>query len=250
MAFFAPHQRFGRFTPPAFALWCLLAAAPASAVRIMPTDAASLSEACSIIDPSSLCLSGYVSLRMADVPREQRYLLAYWQRVLQTHDPEAAFGSGQKDLPSHHLEQWKNLSAQMSGLKPDKKLRYINGFFNNFPSKKDADTYAQEDYWATPEEFMAHRGGDCEDYAIAKYLALRYFNWPAEDMWLLIARNRKSKERHAVLAVRHGAQTFILDNLSRPAYQLVPEKNFLKGFAPLFALNEGGFWYFAGTGEE
>lgn len=230
-------------------LWLALPSS-SKAVQILPLDAVALGEACSSIDPSALCLSGYVSLRMTDIPPEQRHLTASWQRVLDTHNPKTAFGEAQPFLSSHNRQQWNNLSAQMPGISPDKKLRYINGFFNNFSSKSDQDIYGTEEYWATPEEFLEHKGGDCEDYAITKYLALRYFNWPAEDMWILIARKHSSKQRHAVLAVRFGAQTFILDNLSRPVYQLVPEQSFLKGFTPLFALNEAGFWFFAGTGAE
>ncbi|MDL2290625.1 transglutaminase-like cysteine peptidase [Desulfovibrio sp. OttesenSCG-928-F20] len=244
---------------------CWLLIAPAAALALAESDApakdvpppratnstsvASHEEACADTEPKALCLTGYVSMRIAEIPREQRYLWLYWQRVLDEHKPEDVFGVKQCILPSHHLTQWKNLSALMPSLAPDKKLRYINGFFNNFQSKKDMDCYGSEDYWATPEEFMRQRGGDCEDYAIIKYLALSYFGWSTNDMWLLIVKNRKNSERHAVLAVYQGQHTFILDNLTRPAYMLVPEKTFLTGFVPLFAINEHGFWFFAGTGE-
>ncbi|MDL2279585.1 transglutaminase-like cysteine peptidase, partial [Desulfovibrio sp. OttesenSCG-928-G11] len=133
-------------------------------------------------DSGSPPLTGYIGLLIDNIPAKQCYLRTYWQRILDEHDPEAAFGGGQKDLPSHHLEQWKNLSARMSDPDTMKRLRYINGFFNNFPSRSDQELYGREDYWATPEEFMANRAGDCEDYAVAKYLALRYFGWPAKNM--------------------------------------------------------------------
>lgn len=195
-------------------------------------------------------LSGHTALYMEKVPPRQRYLLSYMQRIMEKHDPEAAFGKGQVDLPAQHLAQWRNLALRMPKLDHMQQLRYINGFFNNFPSRSDQDLYGRADYWATPEEFMAKRAGDCEDYALTKYLALRHFGWPARDMWLLLVRKRKSLEHHAVLAARHDGHIFILDNLSRPAYQLVPEKIFMTGFIPLFAINEEYFWYFAGTEEK
>lgn len=192
-------------------------------------------------------LTGYAALYAPGSSAQHAPVLASWQRVLEAHKPDAAFGKGQNNLPSHHLKQWQNLAAMMPQLQPIKQLQYINGFFNFFPSQQDQSTYCREEYWATPEEFMAKGGGDCEDYAIAKYLALRHFGWKAEDMWLLIVRHRKKNERHAVLVVRENKRLLVLDNLSRPVQQLVPEQIFLSNFVPLYALNELGFWYIAGT---
>jgi predicted transglutaminase-like cysteine proteinase len=47
-----------------------------------------------------------------------------------------------------------------------------NRFLNDWRYKPDDQNYGQRDYWATPLEFL-RRSGDCEDYAIAKYVTLR-----------------------------------------------------------------------------
>lgn len=120
-------------------------------------------------------------------------------------------------------------------------LQFISAFFNNRRSISDLENYGEEEYWATPEEFL-ERGGDCEDFALAKYLALRYFGWPEEDLWLLLVENKQEDNRHAALAARRDGKMFILDNLSRPAYLLLTEEQFMQSFSPLYAINSYGIW--------
>ena len=46
------------------------------------------------------------------------------------------------------------------------------------------------------------KGGDCEDYASAKYFMLRGLGFPAEDMRIVITYERKLRGYHAVLAIQ------------------------------------------------
>lgn len=46
----------------------------------------------------------------------------------------------------------------------------VNEFFNTYPYQAEPKG---EDHWKTLEEFIHDGGGDCEDYAIAKYHALK-----------------------------------------------------------------------------
>ena len=57
------------------------------------------------------------------------------------------------------------------------------------------------------------RGGDCEDFAIAKYLALRGLGFPARDLRLLILYDERRQQAHAVLAVSRDGRELVLDNL-------------------------------------
>ena len=193
----------------------------------------------------SLSLSGYTPVCMGPNLPEVQHIRDAWESVLVRHDPETVYGSRISLLTPPVLQQWRNLAAMMPKLSPEKKLQYINGFYNNWPSVKDSVNYGEEEYWATPLEFL-DKGGDCEDYAIVKYLALRYFSWPAEDLWILLVENKKDGEKHAVLVARDKERVFVLDNLSRPAYLLIPEMAYMKTFTPLFAVNETGLWMFAG----
>jgi predicted transglutaminase-like cysteine proteinase len=186
-------------------------------------------------------LSGFSAMRLNPHAKAAQQFLELWSGVLSRHVPENAFGAGVGMLPSPVLAQWRNLSRLMPGWPPEKKLQNINGFFNSRDAKSDRDNYALEEYWASPEEFL-EKGGDCEDFAIAKYLALRYFGWPERRLWILLLKNKKNGENHAALAAEFGEKLFILDNLSRPVYLLIPEKDYWRNFTPLYAVNGLGVW--------
>ena len=91
----------------------------------------------------------------------------------------------------------------------------INTVVNQVPSVDDMEVWGKEDYWATPKEFYTQRGGDCEDYAIAKYFALRSIGIPAKDMFLTVGDIDDGDGIHMVLLIKSkdGKDTFILDNM-------------------------------------
>jgi predicted transglutaminase-like cysteine proteinase len=190
--------------------------------------------------PGELHLRGY-TLRPAE-NGEAKNLRAAWDRVMQGHNQERFF-KPHPNFDKQRLAQWHNIVAKIPTLSAEEVLRHINGFFNGWPSKIDADSYGEEEHWATPEEFVRNNGGDCEDYALVKYMALRNFDVPAENMWMLLVYDRGRGVHHAVLAVYAGERLFMLDNLSRPSYLLIPEAIFLKTFTPLIAVNEKGILF-------
>ena len=53
-----------------------------------------------------------------------------------------------------------------------KKLIVANRFINRLNFVDDSLHWNKIDYWATPIETLASSGGDCEDFAIAKYYTL------------------------------------------------------------------------------
>jgi predicted transglutaminase-like cysteine proteinase len=68
------------------------------------------------------------------------------------------------------------------------------------------------DHWSTPLETFTTQRGDCEDYAIAKYVALRAAGVPQQDVRLIVVREDAERENHAVVAVRLAGEWLILDN--------------------------------------
>lgn len=70
------------------------------------------------------------------------------------------------------LQSWVELLNQNQKLDELAKLDKVNRFFNQIPYMTDTDHWGAEDYWATPIELLASNAGDCEDYAIAKYMSL------------------------------------------------------------------------------
>jgi predicted transglutaminase-like cysteine proteinase len=76
----------------------------------------------------------------------------------------------------------------------------------------DLAQWGVPDRWSAPLETFATGRGDCEDYAIAKYVALTAAGVAPEDVKLIIVRNTAVEEDHAVVAVRLDGSWIVLDN--------------------------------------
>lgn len=105
----------------------------------------------------------------------------------------------------------------------------------------DMAQWGVEDRWSNPLETFTTGRGDCEDYAIAKYVALTAAGVPAQDVKLVIVRNTAADEDHAVVAVRNDDRWIILDNRW---LTMVKDVEMAKA-VPLFVLDEEGVRAFA-----
>lgn len=114
------------------------------------------------------------------------------------------------------------------------KLEAVNNFFNDVRYASDMKIYGKKDYWATPWEFLGKDMGDCEDYVISKYFALKYLGVDYKKMFFTYVRSTNFKEPHMVLTYFETprSQPLILDNNNHkifPASQrtdLTPIYNF------------------------
>jgi predicted transglutaminase-like cysteine proteinase len=77
---------------------------------------------------------------------------------------------------------------------------------------RDVARFNVPDVWTTPLMTFALGAGDCEDYAIAKYVALREAGMAAANLRLMIVRDRTLNTDHAVTAARVDGEWLILDN--------------------------------------
>ena len=93
--------------------------------------------------------------------------------------------------------------------------RAVNLAIRNISDLKHHGT----DVWSSPLATFASGQGDCEDYAIAKYLALRESGIATENLRLVLVQTRPGSA-HAVLAVRLDYRWLLLDNT---AFVLVPD---------------------------
>lgn len=105
----------------------------------------------------------------------------------------------------------------------------------------DLAQHATVDVWSAPLASLGTGRGDCEDYAIAKYIVLREAGVPEQDLRVLLVRDRNVREDHAVLAIRNGEAWTVLDNRNSA---LAPDGE-LRHFKPLYALGSGGVNLFA-----
>lgn len=74
----------------------------------------------------------------------------------------------------------------------------------------------QEDYWATPKEFLITGYGDCEDYVIIKYFTLIKLGFDRDRLFLTTVHEKYIGGYHMVLSYfdEEGRSPLILDNLS------------------------------------
>ena len=100
----------------------------------------------------------------------------------------------------------------------------------------DLEQWGVVDRWSPPLETFTTGRGDCEDYAIAKYVALTAAGVPPEDIKLVVIGSKTSSENHAVVAVLVDGAWVILDNRW---LALVPDHDLWRA-TPLFAINENG----------
>ena len=106
------------------------------------------------------------------------------------------------------------LIEQLADKDVNKQLVEVNRFFNQFTYKEDKQLWGQDDYWATPEEFIGKNGGDCEDYVVAKYFVLRSLGVADEHLYLTYVKALRENRAHMVLSYFETPQStpLILDN--------------------------------------
>jgi len=107
----------------------------------------------------------------------------------------------------------------------------------------DEAQWGVADHWSPPFETLQTHRGDCEDYAIVKYVALLQAGLSHDDVKIVILRNLLPKEDHAAVAARVDGQWLILDNRR---LALVRDTEMVKSI-PKFVLDEEGARRFVGS---
>lgn len=100
----------------------------------------------------------------------------------------------------------------------------------------DLALYGEADVWRAPLAFLTTGAGDCEDYAIAKFVALRASGVASSDLRLVILRDTLRQEDHAVASIRLDGRWWLLDNRRMAMVEDVQ----LSNHQPLFVLDAGG----------
>ena len=121
------------------------------------------------------------------------------------------------------------------------KLELVNDFMNRTPFVADAQHWGKEDYWATPVEFLSTHGGDCEDFSIAKYFALRSLGVPDEKLRITYVKEIVVyNEAHMVLAYfpAPDAEPLVLDNINKT----IRPASTRTDLVPVYSFNGSGLW--------
>lgn len=142
------------------------------------------------------------------------------------------------------VKSWFKVIHVASALPEADKLRAVNSFFNALPNVEDDAHWGAPDYWATPLELIGSNGGDCEDFALAKYFTLRELGVPDERLRITYVkaylRSSRQVQSHMVLSyyTTADAEPLLLDNLTdaiKPASQR-------SDLLPTYSFNAAGLW--------
>lgn len=104
----------------------------------------------------------------------------------------------------------------------------------------DEALYGETDVWASPLATFSLGAGDCEDYAIAKFAALRLAGIAADDLRILIMRDGRGED-HAVAAVRLDGRWLTLDNRRMAMIEDADVRN----YRPTFVMDRDGIRRYA-----
>lgn len=166
-----------------------------------------------------------------------------WSRAMvrgQTHAQGGESGCARQLGKPCRLDRWARFLDTLRQAGPERQITSINEFINANTFISDRDNWGIKDYWSAPGEFFAN-GGDCEDYAIAKYFLLRDLGVPPEQLKIVVLHDRRRRQTHAVLTVTREHRTLVLDNLRD---RIVPWRE-LDHYLPIYSLNERSAWQYA-----
>lgn len=122
------------------------------------------------------------------------------------------------------------------------RLGEINRAVNlSIRATSDLSQYDVDDFWSPPLATLEKGAGDCEDYAILKYLALREAGISPDDLRLLIVSYPRRGIMHAVLAVHLDREWLLLDNLTMVIVNSLEATQ----YRPLIALDDKAMTTFA-----
>ncbi len=116
-------------------------------------------------------------------------------------------------------------------------LTAVNLYINRTSYIVDPVNWGVPDYWSTPDEFFL-RSGDCEDYAISKFITLKRLGVDTAHMRLVVVQDENLRAAHAVLAVKLDGTYHILDN----QVDSVLTHDKILHYRPVYSINESNWW--------
>lgn len=160
-----------------------------------------------------------------------------WVRVLERQPKEIERVAQRCDEEECGEKSWKLFLTELKKLTRRDQLTEVNRYLNQSPYIRDIINWGEEDYWETLPEFF-DVSGDCEDYAMAKYVALKYAGFDEENMRIIILNDENLDALHAVLAVSLKKETYILDN----QIEDVMKDSRIHHYSPIYSINENAWW--------
>lgn len=179
-------------------------------------------------------LFGYAETPQRDTGAFPQWVQARERQLRDRLVDPACNGPGRRGC---ELRDWQAFIESVRGLPLREQLARVNRYGNDHPYLLDIDNWGREDYWAVPREFLP-RGGDCEDFVLAKYFSLRLLGYAVDELRVVVVQDTNLRVPHAVLAVARGGDTWILDN----QVQQVRSHRDIVHYAPVYSINDRQWW--------
>jgi len=138
------------------------------------------------------------------------------------------------------VSNWFALIEQGRSAPDAERLRLANNFFNAARFTTDLEVWQQQDYWATPIEFLIEDAGDCEEFAIAKYFTLSRMGIAEDALRVTYVKALTLDQPHMVLAwyATPDADPLILDNIEP---RILPASK-RPDLVPVYSFNGSELW--------
>lgn len=155
-----------------------------------------------------------------------------WTEMFDRFDRELKTANAQSEI-----NKWQQSLRKFQGMPLKTMADKVNAFVNESRYITDSKNWGQSDYWATPVQFL-QRGGDCEDFAIAKYTALRTLGVPENRLRIAIVHDNLKNIPHAILIVYTDQGAYLLDNQQK---EMVNAERYQR-YRPIFSINRQAWW--------
>jgi predicted transglutaminase-like cysteine proteinase len=159
-------------------------------------------------------------------------------RTEQALDGPVGRCTGAKGDPACAAAWWHAFVAELKTLPLKARVDRVNAVLNRVPYVSAVDNWHDPNHWETPVEFLT-RGGQCQDYAIAKFMALEESGVPENDLRLVVVHDVVSGADHAVTIVYVDGTALVLDNETSA---ILPD-NAIDRYRPYYSINRLGWWY-------
>ncbi len=133
--------------------------------------------------------------------------------------------------------QWAAFIDDLKSRPLADRVEHANEYLNAIRYVPATENWGSVAYWETPFEFLA-RGGQCQDYAISKYLALEAAGVPDSDLRVAVVHDTQSNQDHAILLVTVDGHDFVLDNQTTTVDPLES----VTRYRAYYAINDSGWW--------
>lgn len=157
-------------------------------------------------------------------------------------------GKTQQGNAKKRMHAWSQLirtHAQSSELN---QLKATNDFFNLFQYISETSYQGEEDHWKAPDEFVIDGGGDCEDFAIAKYFTLLSMGVSIDKLRITYVKSLKFNQAHMVLTyyAEPSSDPLVLDNLVPEIFPASKRTDLV----PVYSFNGQGLWLAKSRGQQ